>query len=193
MAFVVARPRGRFEIREAVHTPDGPRSRTLANFAVLTDDFLTRAAARATRHFDRPSVLASARRLGAPVDVRRSRLRPSGPDGATAGGPGAGRASSGAPDPRYRQFADRSRRMARALEKTPAAKRADPGRALMDLLGFADEVGRSLSPRPFEPLTFPPLARLSRRRAPARSASARTRRATPAPPRTRRSAPASRS
>jgi hypothetical protein len=180
MAFVVARPRGRFEIREAVHTPDGPRSRTLANFAVLTDDFLARAAARASRHFDRRSVLASARRLGAPVDVRRSRRPPPRPDAGAPVRSAATAAPSGPPDPRYRHFATRSRRMARALGTTPMAKRADPGRALMDLLGFADEIGRSMPPRSFEPLTFPPLARLADRGASARSAPARTRRSTSA-------------
>ena len=40
MAYVVARPRGRFEIRESVHTPKGPRARSLANFAHLTDEVL---------------------------------------------------------------------------------------------------------------------------------------------------------
>ncbi len=151
MAFVVARPRGRYEIREAVHTADGPRARSLANFAVLTDDFLTRAAARATRGFDRAAVLASARRLGAPVELSRARR----PAVATVGD-----AVTTTGDPRYRRFAATSRRLARALEHAAPADRAEPGRALIDLLAFADEVGRSQPARPRQPLTFPSLARL---------------------------------
>ena len=68
MAFVVRRPRGRFEIRESQWTPDGPRARTLATFRALTPAVLDKAVQGAVRPFDRSSVLASARRVGAPVD-----------------------------------------------------------------------------------------------------------------------------
>jgi hypothetical protein len=153
MAFVVARPRGRYEIREAVHTPEGPRARTLANFAVLTDDFLSRAAARASRAFDPAAVLASAARVGAPIRVTRSGSRRRRPAVDTTSGP----------DPRYRRFVATSRRLSRAFDAAPSAPRSDPGRALMELLDFADDVGRSLPPRPDEPLTFPPLDSLVHR------------------------------
>ena len=67
MAYVVARPKGRFEIRESLHTPKGPRARSLANFEVLTNEVLTTARARAVRPFDPAAVLAAADRAGAPV------------------------------------------------------------------------------------------------------------------------------
>ena len=43
MAYVVTRPRGRFEIRESVHTDKGPRARSLASFTELSDEVLARA------------------------------------------------------------------------------------------------------------------------------------------------------
>jgi hypothetical protein len=39
----------------------------------------------------------------------------------------------------------------------------DAGTALLELLGFADMVTAGQSPRPLEPLAFPPLARLVKR------------------------------
>jgi hypothetical protein len=150
MAFVVARPKGRFEIRESLHTAAGPRARSLAGFDVLTDEVLAKAARRARRPFDVEAVLASARRAGASVAV------------------GAG----GREDERSRRrFVEASRRMARTLEGPPATGSTDPGVALIDLLGFADAVTRSRPARPFAPLEFPVLARLVEdRRASARAA-----------------------
>jgi hypothetical protein len=74
MAFVVARPDHhrnglgptRYEIRESVSTPLGPRARTLATFRVLTSDVLAGAAARAQRSFDADKIRARAKALGAP-------------------------------------------------------------------------------------------------------------------------------
>jgi hypothetical protein len=145
MAYVVARPKGRFEIRESLHTPAGPRARSLASFDVLTDAVLAKAARRAQRPFDVGAVFASARRAGAPATV----------------GAGAGDDSRG-------RFVDASRRMARALQRPPAVRPIDPGAALIDLLGFADAVKRSQPPRPPAPLEFPLLSRLvdSRRDSP---------------------------
>ena len=150
MAYVVARPRGRFEIRESLHTPDGPRARSLAGFDVLTDEVVAKAARRAQRPFDVGAVLASGRRAGAPVTV-------------SAGG------ETG--DSR-RRFVEASRRMALTLQRPPATGSMDPGEALIDLLGFADAVARSQPARPFEPLEFPVLARLveDRRAASSRAA-----------------------
>src|SRR4051812_10982215 len=68
MAYVVRRPRGRWELRESVVTPEGPRARSLASFRVLDNDVLDRAATHARRPFDRGRVLASARRAGAPIE-----------------------------------------------------------------------------------------------------------------------------
>jgi hypothetical protein len=141
MAYVVARRGGRFELRESLHTANGPRSRTLAGFDVLTDDVLTAAARRAQRPFDAQAVIRSARRAGARVRAATS---------------GASRARD--------RFVTASRSMAVALGKPPAGGRADAGAALLELLGFADAVTAGQPPRPFEPLAFPALARLAERR-----------------------------
>ena len=61
MAYVVARPKGRFEIRESVHTPKGPRARSLANFPELTDDVLA----------TRPSAGETSLRCGCGAGSRR--------------------------------------------------------------------------------------------------------------------------
>jgi hypothetical protein len=138
MAYVVARPKGRFEIRESLYTPAGPRARSLAGFSVLSDEVLAKAARRAQRPFDVEMVLASGRRAGAPVKA------------------GAGREAGVS----ARRFVDASRRMARTLQRPPAGGPVDPGAALIDLLGFADAVARSRPSRPFVPLEFPVISRL---------------------------------
>lgn len=140
MTYVVGRPNGRFEIRESVHTERGPRARSLANFSLLTDEVLARAAGRATRPFDAGAVLGAAQRAGAPTPA--------------ANRPRAGRARS------RRTFVASSRRMARSLGPRPAAGRPDPGDALIDLLGFVAEITPFRPARAPEPLRFPPLARL---------------------------------
>ncbi len=66
MAYIVARPKHRFEIRESVATPAGPRSRTLATFRVLSDEVLDHAADRARRPFDRSGIEARAVALRVP-------------------------------------------------------------------------------------------------------------------------------
>jgi hypothetical protein len=151
MAYVTGRRGGRFEIRESLHTPNGPRARSLAGFEILDDDVLARAAQRASRPFDADAVIASARRAGARVTAQRGSVR-------------AARDST-------RRFVDASRRMALSFQRGPrATTSADPGDALIDLLGFADAVAASQPARPFEPLAFPVLSRLVRaRRAPAAS------------------------
>jgi hypothetical protein len=137
MAYVVARPGGRFEIRESVHTPEGSRARSLASFAVLTDEVLTKAGERAIRPFDADAVRASAARAGAitAADDRR---------------------------PEMRKFVESSRRMASAVETRPPrpGTRRDPGDALIDLLELVAQVSAFGPRREPEPLLFPPLARL---------------------------------
>jgi hypothetical protein len=138
MAYVVARPKGRFEIRESLHTPDGPRARSLAGFDVLSDAVLAKASKRAQRPFDANAVLASGCRAGAPTTVDTA---------------------ADADDSRGR-FVEASRRMAQALQRPPTLRPVDPGAALIDLLGFADAVTRNQPPRPPAPLEFPVLSRL---------------------------------
>jgi len=142
MAYVVARPKGRFEIRESLHTPDGPRAQSLAGFAVLSEAVLAKAAQRAQRPFDASAVIASGRRAGAPSTVD---------------------AGAAMIDARAR-FVDASRRMARALQRPPNHRPVDPGAALIDLLGFADAVTHNQPPRPPAPLEYPVLSRLVERR-----------------------------
>ena len=141
MAYVVARPKGRFEIRESVHTPKGPRARSLANFSRLTDDVLETARRRATRPFDPTAVRASAARAATQTQRHRS--------------------------PEMRRFVEASRRMADALESPPPrpGSMQDPGDALIDLLGLVAQVSAFRTPRAPEPLQFPPLARLMAERA----------------------------
>jgi len=72
LAYLVRRPSGRFDIRESVTTPDGPRSRTLATFrAALTPEVLEEAQRRASRRFERVRLEARAAELGVPVIERR--------------------------------------------------------------------------------------------------------------------------
>ena len=72
MAYLVRRSSERFDLREAFATPAGPRSRTLATFRPpLTPEILERAAARATRPFDRAAILARAAQLGVSATERR--------------------------------------------------------------------------------------------------------------------------
>lgn len=142
MAYVVARRKGRFEIRESLHTAKGPRSRTLAGFSVLTDDVLSAAARRAQRPFDADAVLRSGRRAGARVQVASS---------------GVGRVRD--------RFLVGSRKMADSLSRPPTnVARGDAGPALLELLGFADMVRAGQPSRPHEPLVFPVLARLVKQR-----------------------------
>jgi cytochrome c556 len=150
MAYVVTRPRGRFEIRESVHTPKGPRARSLANFARFTDEVLERARTRASRPFDADAVRAAAQRAAGSADAAATRAAP----------------DAGATVPRHaqtetREFVEASRRMARSLERLPAeADRRDPGDALIGLLEFVALSAESRPPSPREPLRFPLLARL---------------------------------
>ncbi len=158
MAYVVARPKGRFEVRESLHTPKGPRAHTLAGFDVLTDEILAKAAAKAERPFDVHTVLASSRRAGAPVMATIGAEGPAGAGEAASAQNGAG-AGPDSGDSANR-FVESSRRMALTLRRAPAAKQTNPGAALIDLLGFADAVTRGQPTRPFEPLTFPVLRKL---------------------------------
>jgi hypothetical protein len=149
MAYVVARPKGRFEIRESVHTPKGPRARSLANFAHFSDQVLERARRRASRPFDVEAVRAAAARVAERAPARTPRHE----------------------QPETRHFVEASRRMARSLERVPpAAARQDPGDALMDLLGFVAQIQTFRPAGRREPLRFPPLARLTAERAEAANA-----------------------
>jgi hypothetical protein len=160
MSYVVARPRGRFEIRESLHTQRGPRARTLAGFGVLSDEVLARAAERAQRPFDATAVLASGRRAGARITARSPvapvdrRSLSADPATTRTGSARTRRTPAG-------RFVTASNRMARSLRRTPRSERMSPGEALIDLLGFADAVTASRPARAATPLAFPSLTRLT--------------------------------
>jgi len=72
MTYLAKRTGGRLDIREAVATARGPRSRTLATFrGALTPEILEHAERRATRPFARERLLERAVELGVPVTERR--------------------------------------------------------------------------------------------------------------------------
>jgi len=74
MAYVVSRPNGTWEARESERTPDGPRSRTLATFRVLTPEVEEKVRARSKGAFDVGSFRRRARRAGAPVGTEADRV-----------------------------------------------------------------------------------------------------------------------
>ena len=163
MAYVVARPRGRFEIRESVHTPKGSRARSLASFTELSDEVLGKAGQRASQPFDADAVRASAARAGVPPrrhrqpEIRQPEVR-----------------QAEMQKPEMQKFVESSRRMAAALETRPggagSSPSRDPGDALIDLLDLVSQVSAFGPARRPEPLRFPPLARLRTARATASSA-----------------------
>jgi hypothetical protein len=147
MAFVVRRPKGRYEIRESIQTDSGPRARTLASFRVLTTDVIDRAAAVARTRFDAERVRARAKALGAPErDANANRaaqalLRELRRGGVIA--PALAHALRDAvPDPAHR-WPDTLDGAIEWLGKTPA----DHGRALHTLMNFASHVPQRRRPR----------------------------------------------
>ena len=109
MAYVVARPKGRFEIRESVHTPKGPRPAPWPTSPSSTDEVLDHGPPAGSRPFDAEAVRAAAGRRPGPRRRRRAAPR---------------RDRNGAPARTVHGFVESSRRMARSLE----ARSARPGR-----------------------------------------------------------------
>jgi len=150
MAYVVKRPRGRWEVRESIATERGPRARTLATFRTLSPAVVQRAVAAATRPTSAVEIRDAARRAGAGAsradEAARSLLfelahgrEPS---------PGLRRALLGwLSEPRDNDP------VGGGVAEWLGASPADRGQALRDLLGFVD----ALPPRPRPPLRFPPL------------------------------------
>jgi hypothetical protein len=67
MAYVVTTKPGRFEVRESVSTPKGPRSRTLASFRELTAETVERVQAKSEKPPTAAELTRLALRAGAPV------------------------------------------------------------------------------------------------------------------------------
>jgi hypothetical protein len=155
MAYVVARPRGRWEIRESYATPSGPRARTLASFGELSDATIDRAEKNARTSFNRDDVVRAARRAGAPFerdpsDVLAGALlrRVSHGDGPR---PGLGRLLRD----RLADAGDTPGRVDVSLADWIGAPLAERGAALVDLLGLVDRLPKT----PRTPLAFPGLSR----------------------------------
>lgn len=68
----IRRHGARYEIRECLHTPRGPRQHTLASFrGVLTPEVLDEAEENASRPLRRAELLARAHRMQIPVTLQR--------------------------------------------------------------------------------------------------------------------------
>ncbi|MEX0873854.1 MAG: hypothetical protein WD646_13960 [Actinomycetota bacterium] len=155
MASVIERRDGRFEIRESVAGPKGPRSRTLAVFSKLSADLLERADQRATRPFDRTQVLRRAMELEVPWV---------GPSGLSEARSVLARLADGELPPTF----------VAALRESTASSRVElpdsippmldwvgaddtkRGRALRDLVQLGDVIVRSIKANP-KRLAYPPI------------------------------------
>jgi hypothetical protein len=149
VAYVVARANGRFEIRESVHTSKGPRARSLANFELLTDGVLNKAAGRSTRPFDPVAVLGSADRVGAPITPAARRASVPAKRSAVSGQGGAMESSD---------------RPSRSKRQRITREGPDPGEELLELLRYVDQVSPFRADEETEPFLFPPLAALVAKR-----------------------------
>lgn len=138
MAYVVRRPKGRWEIRESFSTRAGPRARTLATFRTLSLEVIERAARAAHARFDRDGLVRAARRAGVPFQtseadaLARSLLR-SVARGAKVR-PGLGRLLVDRLGDAGAHSVDES--LAGWIGATPEERAA----ALVDLLGLADRL-----------------------------------------------------
>ncbi|MBI5310255.1 MAG: hypothetical protein HZB14_04375 [Actinobacteria bacterium] len=72
MAYVVKGRGESWELRQSVHTADGPRSKTLATFSTLTSDAIERALSRSTAPLTAEQIEHAARRAGAPVALSQA-------------------------------------------------------------------------------------------------------------------------
>ncbi len=156
MATVIQRADGRFEIRESLVTPKGPRSRTLAIFSSLSVGVLDRAQRRATRPFDRAMVRQRAMRIGAPwtgpsaLAESRAVLAALASRELPATFVAALRESTASND------SDLPDTIPSMLEWIGASDE-QRGRALRELLRFADRVQRSRGVSPRRDLFYPPI------------------------------------
>ncbi len=154
MAFVVARPRLRWEIRESYATPKGPRARTLVSFSTLTPDVIDRAERAAAGPFDRDRVMRAARRAGTPFRRSPAEALAEKLTRAVANGeqirPGLRRLLHD----RLAAAGDMPRSVDDSVAEWLGVSAHDRGRALVDLLGLTDRL-----PKPRQTaLTFPGLS-----------------------------------
>lgn len=154
MAYVVRRPKGRWEIRESSLTPAGPRARTLATFTTLTPAVIERAEAAAHTTIDRERLARAARRIGVPFEqspadtLAKSLIRAVGRG--TTMRPGLRRLLHqrlGACGPMPREVDE-------SLADWIGCTAQERGAALVELLGLADRLPRP----PKKRLEFPGLS-----------------------------------
>lgn len=158
MAYVVARRPGTWELRSSTFTPDGPRSRTLASFRVLTEEVIERAVRSSGGGLGCDDIRAAALRAGAPV----AREAPLGTAAELIGELSRGaclpprwRALLGALIPGDGDAPTDSERAAAAWADASLDRR---GAALWDLLLLADRIGSGRRPaRRSRSLEFPGL------------------------------------
>lgn len=67
MTYIIQNRSGSWEIRESHTTAKGPRSKTLATFAALTDEVIASATARSSSGLDSVGLRLAAQRVGAPI------------------------------------------------------------------------------------------------------------------------------
>ena len=152
MAYLVARPRGTWELRESRTTESGPRSRTLVSFRELDDELLTTAIERATGALDADQVRELCRKAGVHVALTAADraaaalLREVGRGNKPSPklGSALGKALAG------KELTDAEHAAAEWADASPERR----GRAIWDLLLLADHI--PARPRPGK-LTFPPL------------------------------------
>ncbi len=143
MAYVVARPDERWDLRESFSTGAGPRSRTLASFRTLTPETFAHAGGRSSKPLDERAIRAAARRAGAPVIARNV-------DHAAAAllaEIASGRSPRGplrdllidALEPGQANVSDSARAAGRWAAATPTQR----GETLVDLLALADRLPRA--------------------------------------------------
>jgi hypothetical protein len=133
MAYVVATKPGRFEARESLSTPRGPRSRTLASFRELTAETVKRVQESSEKPPTAAELTRLALRAGAPVrgsdldEAARETLR---------------RIASGEqPDPKLRRLLIDALSGQRANRKAPESKGlvSDAARAASQWIGVGAE------------------------------------------------------
>jgi hypothetical protein len=133
MAYVVATKPGRFEVRESVSTPKGPRSRTLASFREMTAETVERVQGNSEKPPTAAELTRLALRAGAPV--RGSKLD-------EAAGETLRRIASGEqPDPKLRRLLIDALSSQSASGKTPESKGlvSDAARAASQWIGVGAE------------------------------------------------------
>lgn len=73
MAYIVARPKGSWDLRRSRTTAAGPRSETLVTFKELTDEAIERAVDRSGGSLTDDQIRAAALRAGAPIALDPAR------------------------------------------------------------------------------------------------------------------------